>query len=92
MSTSYLSAITDTIAQDLEAKDPYKAISILYHVLENSSSSPESLRIKEQAIMNLSDLLRQENRAEDLRSLLTQLMPLFVVIPKAKSAKICQGR
>ncbi|CAN1816561.1 26S proteasome non-ATPase regulatory subunit 11 homolog [Linum perenne] len=40
MSTSYLPATTDTIAQALEAKNPSEAISILYRVLENPSSAP----------------------------------------------------
>jgi 26S proteasome regulatory subunit N6 len=75
----------------LEAKDPSEAISILYRVLGDPSSSPEALRMKEQAITNLTDLLRQENRAEDLRSLLTQLRPFFSLIPKAKTAKIVRG-
>ncbi|KAF2299155.1 hypothetical protein GH714_030826 [Hevea brasiliensis] len=75
----------------LEAKTPSESISIYYRMLENPSSSPDSLRIKEQAITNLSDLLRQENRAEELRSLLTQLRPFFALIPKAKTAKIVRG-
>ncbi|KAJ6357290.1 hypothetical protein OIU78_005203 [Salix suchowensis] len=91
MSTSHLPATTDSIAQALEAKNPSEAISIYYLILENQSASPESLRIKEQAITNLSDLLRQENRGEDLRSLLTQLRPFFALIPKAKTAKIVRG-
>ncbi|PKI75500.1 26S proteasome non-ATPase regulatory subunit 11 homolog [Punica granatum] len=91
MSTSYLPATTESITQAAEAKTPSEAISILYRVLENPSSSPEALRIKEQAITNLSDLLRQENRAEDLRTLLTQLRPYFSLIPKAKTAKIVRG-
>jgi 26S proteasome regulatory subunit N6 len=91
MSTSHLPATTDSIAQALEAKNPSEAISIYYIILENPSSSPESLRIKEQAITNLSDLLRQENRAEELRSLLTKLRPFFALIPKAKTAKIVRG-
>ncbi|EXC20292.1 26S proteasome non-ATPase regulatory subunit 11 [Morus notabilis] len=90
-SSSYLPATTDSIAQALEAKTPSESISILYRVLENPSSSSEALRIKEQAISNLSDLLRQENRAEDLRNLLTQLRPFFNLIPKAKTAKIVRG-
>ncbi|KAK4771982.1 hypothetical protein SAY86_013757 [Trapa natans] len=61
---------------------------MLYQILENSSSSPEALRTKEQAITNLSVLLRQENRVEDLPTLLTQLRPYFSLIPKAKTAKI----
>jgi len=91
MSSSYLPATTDSIAQALEAKTPAEAISILYRVLENPSSSSEALRIKEQAVTNLSDLLRQENRAEDLRNLLNQLRPFFNLIPKAKTAKIVRG-
>lgn len=91
MSTSYLPATTDSIAGALEAKSPSEAISMLYRVLEDPSSTSEALRIKEQAITNLSDLLRQENRAEDLRSLLTQLRPFFSLIPKAKTAKIVRG-
>ncbi|GAB4847897.1 26S proteasome regulatory subunit rpn6 [Ancistrocladus abbreviatus] len=91
MSSSHLPATTDSIAMALEAKSPSEAISILYQVLENPSSSPEALRIKEQAITNLTELLRQENKAEELRSLLTQLRPYFSLIPKAKTAKIVRG-
>ena len=91
MSASHLPATTDSIAQALEAKSPSEAIFILYRVLQDPSSSPEALRIKEQAITQLTDLLRQENRAEDLRSLLTQLRPYFSMIPKAKTAKIVRG-
>ncbi|RWR81717.1 Proteasome component PCI domain-containing protein [Cinnamomum micranthum f. kanehirae] len=91
MSSSYLPATTDSIAQALEAKDPAESISILYRIFDNPSSSPEALRIKEQAISNLSDLLTQEKRAEELRSLLTRLRPFFSLIPKAKTAKIVRG-
>ncbi|XP_052186487.1 26S proteasome non-ATPase regulatory subunit 11 homolog [Diospyros lotus] len=91
MSSSHLPATTESLDQAQEAKIPSQAISILYRVLENPSSSTEALRIKEKAISNLSDLLREENRAEDLRRLLTQLRPFFSLIPKAKTAKIVRG-
>ncbi|XP_068658978.1 26S proteasome non-ATPase regulatory subunit 11 homolog [Aristolochia californica] len=91
MSSKYLPATTDSLAQALEAKDPNESISILYRVLENPSSSSEAVRIKEQAISNLSDLLRQEKKAEELRNLLTQLRPFFSLIPKAKTAKIVRS-
>ncbi|KAK4753566.1 hypothetical protein SAY87_001670 [Trapa incisa] len=91
MAASYLPATTESISQALEAKTTPEAISMLYQILENPSSASEALRIKEQAITNLSDLLRQENRAEDLRTLLTQLRPYFSLIPKAKTAKIVRG-
>ncbi|KAJ0988104.1 hypothetical protein J5N97_006460 [Dioscorea zingiberensis] len=89
--SSFLPATTDSVALALEAKEPSESISILYRILEDPSSSSEALRIKEQAISNLSDLLRQEKRAEELRSLLTQLRPFFSLIPKAKTAKIVRG-
>ncbi|KAL3511090.1 hypothetical protein ACH5RR_030491 [Cinchona calisaya] len=91
MSTSSLPASTASLTQASEATNPSEAISIYYRILENPSSSPEALRIKEQAISNLSDLLRQENRAEELKNLLTQLRPFFSLIPKAKTAKTVRG-
>ncbi|KAG5562577.1 hypothetical protein RHGRI_005340 [Rhododendron griersonianum] len=91
MSSSYLPATTESLDQAQEAKKPSEAISILYRILENPSSSAEALRIKEKAISNLADLLREENRAEELRSLLTQLRPFFSLIPKAKTAKIVRS-
>ncbi|KAI8012726.1 hypothetical protein LOK49_LG06G01811 [Camellia lanceoleosa] len=91
MSSSYVPATTESLNQAQEAKNPTEAISILYRILENPSSSSEALQIKEKAISNLSDLLREQNRAEELRSLLTQLRPFFSLIPKAKTAKIVRG-
>ncbi|KAL5053445.1 hypothetical protein RYX36_034127 [Vicia faba] len=58
--SSFLPATTDSIVLALEAKDPSEGISILYRVLGDPSSSPEALRMKEKAITNLTDLLRQE--------------------------------
>ncbi|CAH2034256.1 unnamed protein product [Thlaspi arvense] len=83
-------ATTETIALAQEANSS-EAISILYQVLEDPSSSPEAIRIKEQAISNLCDRLTEEKRGEDLRTLLTKLRPFFSLIPKAKTAKIVRG-
>ncbi|KAI3970885.1 hypothetical protein MKX01_024532 [Papaver californicum] len=91
MSSVYLPATVDSIDKALEAKDPAESIYLCYRILENPSCSLEALRVKEQAISNLSDLLRLEKRAEDLRSLLTLLRPFFALIPKAKTAKIVRG-
>ncbi|KAL2939726.1 26S proteasome non-ATPase regulatory subunit 11-like protein [Bienertia sinuspersici] len=87
----YLPATTESLALALEANSAAESISTLQRVLADPSSSPDNLRIKEQAITNLSDLLRQENKAEDLRILLTQLRPYFSSIPKAKTAKIVRS-
>ncbi|KAL3622363.1 26S proteasome regulatory subunit rpn6 [Castilleja foliolosa] len=88
MSSYNLPATTASLFQASEAKTPSEAISVLYAILDDPSSSPEALRIKEQSIANLSDLLRQESRAQDLQNLLTKLRPFFSLIPKAKTAKI----
>ncbi|CBI34207.3 unnamed protein product, partial [Vitis vinifera] len=82
MTSSYLPATTESIAQALEAKTPSEAISILYRVIDNPSSSSESLRIKEQAITNLSDLLRQESRAEELRTKIPNTSDLQISLCK----------
>nr|GEU74087.1 26S proteasome non-ATPase regulatory subunit 11 homolog [Tanacetum cinerariifolium] len=91
MSTSYLPATAESLDLASEAKNPSEAITILYRVLENPASSSEALRIKEQSIAKLSDLLREEGRGEDLRGLLTTLRPFFSLIPKAKTAKIVRS-
>lgn len=86
-------ATTESLSHALDIKDtdPAESISILRQIIENPSSSSEAIRIKEQAISNLSDLLTQEKRGEELRSLLTLLRPFFLLIPKAKTAKIVRG-
>ncbi|CAO2812867.1 unnamed protein product [Amaranthus hypochondriacus] len=86
-----LPANTESLTVAMEASSAEESISILQRVLADPSSSPDTLRIKEQAISNLTDLLKQENRAEDLRILLTQLRTYFSMIPKAKTAKIVRG-
>ncbi|KAL8157310.1 hypothetical protein AgCh_002129 [Apium graveolens] len=91
MSSSYLPATTESLIQATEAKDAQESISILYRVLEDPSSTSEALRIKEQAVSSLSDILREQCRAEELRNLLTQLRSFFAKIPKAKTAKIVRG-
>ncbi|TVU49226.1 hypothetical protein EJB05_00524, partial [Eragrostis curvula] len=91
MQPSYLPATTESISKAQEAKDASESISILYQVLEDPSSSADALRTKELAITNLTNYLTKENRAEDLRNLLTKLRPFFALIPKAKTAKIVRG-
>ncbi|XP_022159089.1 26S proteasome non-ATPase regulatory subunit 11 homolog [Momordica charantia] len=88
MSMSYLPATMDTLILASENDSPSEAISILYRVLANPSSSPEALNIKEQAIIDICYIFNDTDRAEDLRNLVTQLTPLFSLISKAKTARI----
>lgn len=78
-------------AQELQQISADEAIEILRAIVVDPASSSEALRIKEQAIFNLSDLLSQERMGEELRSLLTELRHFFSLIPKAKTAKIVRG-
>ena len=92
MSSKY-PATTDSLlrAQELQHMAPQESIAILREVIHDSSSTSEALRIKEQAIFNLSDLLSKEKMGQELRSLLTELRVFFSLIPKAKTAKIVRG-
>jgi 26S proteasome regulatory subunit N6 len=56
--------------------------------LGRHGNDADSVKIKEQAIQKLADLYASKKEAAALRSLLTELRPLFGVIPKAKTAKI----
>lgn len=87
------SYISETLAHALDFKDsdPDRAIALLREVLYHPTSTAEVLRIMEQAITALSDLLSQEKKALELRELLTELRPYFNLIPKAKTAKIVRG-
>lgn len=92
-SSSSLPATTESLSLALEVQhsSPSEAISLLRQIIQHPSSSSEALRIKEQAISSLSDLLSQEKQGQELRSLLTDLRPFFSLIPKAKTAKIVRG-
>jgi len=78
-------------AMEYQESDPPRAISMLREILYHPTSTAEVLRVKEQAITALADLLSQEKKAEELRGLLTDLRPYFNLIPKAKTAKIVRG-
>jgi hypothetical protein len=91
MQSSYLPATTESIAKAQEAKDASEYISILYQALEDPSTSAEALRTKELAITNLTNYLTKENRAEDLRDLLTKLRHFFALIPRQRLQRLCEA-
>ncbi|KAH7290888.1 hypothetical protein KP509_30G068200 [Ceratopteris richardii] len=92
MNTTFLANVDSLArAQDVQHSSVREAICILRQIIQDPSSSVEALRIKEQAIFNLSDLLSHEKLGEELRSLLTELRQFFSLIPKAKTAKIVRG-
>lgn len=48
-------------------------------------------QVKEPAISTLADLYAAQGDAQALRTLLTELRPLFATVPKAKTAKVVRG-
>eukprot|EP00884_Botryococcus_braunii_P002614 jgi/Botrbrau1/12353/Bobra.0239s0005.1 len=69
---------------------PDDAVSVYRDVAlgHSAGTDADSIKIREQAIQKLADLYASKANAGALRSLLTDLRPLFAVIPKAKTAKI----
>lgn len=69
---------------------PDDAVSVYRDIAlgHNAGTDADSIKIREQAIQKLADLYASKANAGALRSLLTDLRPLFAVIPKAKTAKI----
>jgi hypothetical protein len=63
-----LSFSGETLTQALELRegDPVRAIALLREVLSDPASTAEVVRVKEQAIVALADLLSQEGKAEVL--------------------------
>lgn len=80
-----------TKAQEMQEARPEEASAIFRQIIQDPSSALEALRVKEQAIALLSDLLSKQGKGEELRGLLTDLRPFFLQIPKAKTAKIVRG-
>lgn len=76
-------------AQELEEAQPQQAISKLRDVLlGEQANDADSIKVKEQALQSLANLYAKQHDASSLRNLLTDLRPLFALIPKAKTAKI----
>jgi len=75
-------------AAELIGSDSTKAESILRDlVLGSTESSPEVLRVREQAIFKLGELFAQTGQAKKLEDLLRECRPFFKLLPKARTAK-----
>lgn len=81
-------ALAQRLAAAEEASGPNKAGLLREVVAGDAPNDAECLKIKESALGKLTDALVQQRDAAALRSLLTDLRPLFAAIPKAKTAKI----
>jgi 26S proteasome regulatory subunit N6 len=57
-------------------------------ILGNYPNDPEAIKLKERALVSLAGLLVKQGDAVALRTILSEMRPLFASIPKAKTAKI----
>jgi 26S proteasome regulatory subunit N6 len=79
-------------AREAAASDPAASACALRAVITAPhANDADCLKIKEEALHHLTDLLVQQQNASALRDLLTDLRQLFVAIPKAKTAKIVRS-
>lgn len=91
MSASELAAMSASAAE-LEASDPARAVQLYRSVIFGAGGTDaESVKVKESAVDRLAKLLARAGDAQSLRGVLTELRPLFKVVPKAKTAKIVRG-
>ncbi|KAL4854038.1 26S proteasome non-ATPase regulatory subunit 11 [Chlorella vulgaris] len=79
-------------AREAASSDPDASACALRAVIRAPhANDADCLKIKEEALHHLTDLLVQQQNASALRDLLTDLRQLFVAIPKAKTAKIVRS-
>jgi 26S proteasome regulatory subunit N6 len=75
----------------MEADPPSDAAALRARVLTSTPSDVESIKAKEEAIVQLCDAYVKAQDAAALTSLLADLRPFFSAIPKAKTAKIVRS-
>ena len=77
---------------ELEDSKPQEAVATYRDVIFGAGGSDgDSIKAKESAIDKLSKLYAKLEDAPALRTLLTELRPLFATVPKAKTAKIVRN-
>ena len=80
-------------AQKLSKTDPSKAEAIYKDILSQGPGSGDAaLREYETALMDLGQLYRDTKRANELADLVTRSKSTLSSFPKAKTAKISEGR
>lgn len=77
--------------EELAALNLEEAVVKLRGLVLSDSNDVEAVKVKEQTIQKLCDLLVKAGNAKALSDLLAQLRDFFAVIPKAKTAKIVRS-
>ncbi|CAG9460925.1 unnamed protein product [Pedinophyceae sp. YPF-701] len=79
-------------ALEIKDENPQRSMADLEAVIHSGGPdqklTPEIIKVKEGAITSLAELCATTGQADKLKSLLSTLRPLFVGLPKAKTAKL----
>ncbi|KXJ17356.1 26S proteasome non-ATPase regulatory subunit 11A [Exaiptasia diaphana] len=77
-------------AKEIENSSPEEAMELLSSIVKRNitGDDDEGLKMKEQAILNLSTLLSKTNKAEELGGLIKFIRPFLQLVSKAKAAKL----
>lgn len=79
-------------AEALEVKErDGDAIVMLKAILASTETSELALRVREKAIYHIGKLYGKLGKANELKTLLTELRPFFSLIPKARTTKIVRS-
>lgn len=79
-------------AEALSVSDAPAAVAAFHEIvaLDIDADDVECIRLKEQAVHRLGDLLCRLRKPDELSTLLLSIRPFFAVLPKAKTAKIAR--
>lgn len=80
-------------AVDIKATNKQGAIDILHSIVKRDAdmNNEESVKVKEQAILELGALLAQSKQAEELAGLIKFTRPFLGMVSKAKAAKLVRA-
>ncbi|XP_022309800.1 26S proteasome non-ATPase regulatory subunit 11A-like [Crassostrea virginica] len=90
---TYLKMMEIEKVQALKVTNKNAAIDVLYNIVKRNvdTNSETDVKVKEQAILDLGELLAATGQAEELAGLIKFTRPFLVFVSKAKAAKLVRG-
>lgn len=82
---------TQSITSMAREEDGKRLLNKIANELEMNENDDEQIRIKEQGILELGQLYKQQGKARELADLITQSRPFLNLISKAKAAKLVRS-
>lgn len=81
-------------AREISLKNPDEGISVFNKIIreiEVADNDEDSIRLKEQGILELGQLYKQQGKAKELADLIKTTRPFLSLISKAKAAKLVRS-